>query len=69
MVKSVLSFILSSLRWINWLIQYAVVYPLAMMMLLIVAESHTRADAGEYHRIGAARGICHQGLHGACFAR
>ncbi|HHT0258810.1 TPA: conjugal transfer protein TraP [Raoultella planticola] len=37
MVKSVLSFILSSLRWINWLIQYAVVYPLAMMMLLIVA--------------------------------
>ncbi|VFS91857.1 conjugal transfer protein TraP [Raoultella planticola] len=74
MVKSVLSFILSSLRWINWLIQYAVVYPLAMMMLLIVAvfwtgKSHTRADAGEYHRIGAARGICHQGLHGACFAR
>lgn len=37
MVKSVLSLILSSLRWINWLIQYAVVYPLAMMMLLIVA--------------------------------
>ena len=61
MVKSVLSLILSSLRWINWLIQYAVVYPLAMMMLLIVA--------GEYHRIGAARGICHQGLHGTCFAR
>ena len=37
MVKSVLSLILSSLRWINWLIQYAVVYPLAMMMLQIVA--------------------------------
>ncbi|MGS3451998.1 conjugal transfer protein TraP [Klebsiella electrica] len=37
MAKSLLSLILSSLRWINWLIQYAVVYPLAMMMLLIVA--------------------------------
>ncbi|MFG4139354.1 conjugal transfer protein TraP [Klebsiella pneumoniae] len=36
MVKSLITFILSALRWTRWLMQYAVVYPLAMMMLLIV---------------------------------
>ena len=36
MVKPLLSFTLSVLRWINWLIQYAVVYPLAMMAVLVV---------------------------------
>lgn len=36
MVKLLLSFTLSVLRWINWLIQYAMVYPLAMMAALVV---------------------------------
>ncbi|HBS5971069.1 conjugal transfer protein TraP [Klebsiella pneumoniae] len=36
MVKPLLSFTLSVLRWVSWLVQYAVVYPLAMMMLLVV---------------------------------
>ena len=36
MVRSVTGFILSSLRWFRWLIQYAVVYPLAMMAMLVV---------------------------------
>ncbi|MFP8759923.1 conjugal transfer protein TraP [Klebsiella grimontii] len=36
MVKSLVTVMLSVLRWLNWLIQYAVVYPLAMMMLLVV---------------------------------
>ena len=36
MVKSRAALVLSSLRWFRWLIQHAVVYPLATMMLLIV---------------------------------
>ncbi|HBY9439650.1 TPA: hypothetical protein MJA07_22300 [Klebsiella pneumoniae] len=36
MVKLLLSFTLSVLRWINWLIHYAMVYPLAMMAALVV---------------------------------
>ena len=36
MARSILGFILSALRWIHWLIQYAVVYPLAMMAMLVV---------------------------------
>lgn len=36
MVKSLITCALSALRWINWLMQYAVVLPLAMMMLLVV---------------------------------
>lgn len=36
MVKSRAALVLSALRWFRWLIQHAVVYPLATMMLLIV---------------------------------
>ena len=36
MARSILGFILSALRWVHWLIQYAVVYPLAMMAMLVV---------------------------------
>lgn len=36
MVKSLITLVLSALRWTQWLFQYAVVYPLATMMLLIV---------------------------------
>lgn len=36
MVKSVITLVLSALRWLLWLMLYAVVYPLAMMMLLAV---------------------------------
>ncbi|WP_121554099.1 conjugal transfer protein TraP [Gibbsiella quercinecans] len=36
MVKSLMTLVLSALRWIHWLVQYAVVYPLAMMALLVV---------------------------------
>ena len=36
MVKSLITLVLSTLRWTHWLVQYAVVYPLAMMMLLVV---------------------------------
>ncbi|MBA7848634.1 TraP protein (plasmid) [Klebsiella sp. RHBSTW-00465] len=35
MVKSLITLVLSSLRWFRWLFQYAVVYPLAMMALLV----------------------------------
>lgn len=36
MVKSLITLVLSTLRWTHWLVQYAVVYPLGMMMLLVV---------------------------------
>lgn len=36
MVKSFVTFVLSALRWTHWLIQYAVVYPLVMMMFMVV---------------------------------
>ena len=36
MVKSLITLVLSTLRWTHWLGQYAVVYPLGMMMLLVV---------------------------------
>ncbi|WP_154927181.1 conjugal transfer protein TraP [Klebsiella michiganensis] len=36
MVKSRTALVLSALRWLRWFFQYAVVYPMATMMLLIV---------------------------------
>lgn len=36
MVKSRTALVLSALRWLRWFFQYAVVYPMAPMMLLIV---------------------------------
>ena len=36
MVKSRSALVLSALRWLRWFFQYAVVYPMATMMLLIV---------------------------------
>ena len=39
MVKSLITLVLSTLRWTHWLVQYAVVYPLGMMMLLVVVVS------------------------------
>lgn len=41
MVKSVFTLVLSALRWTHWMFQHAVVYPLAMMMLLVVAAFWT----------------------------
>ena len=36
MVKSLITLVLSTLRWTHWLVQYAGGYPLGMMMLLVV---------------------------------
>lgn len=36
MVKSLITLVLSALRWTQWLFQYAVVYPLAFMAMLVV---------------------------------
>ena len=36
MAKSLITAVLSALRWAHWLVKCAVVYPLAMMMLLVV---------------------------------
>lgn len=36
MVKFLTALVLSALRWLRWLFQYAVVYPMATMMLLII---------------------------------
>lgn len=36
MVKSLITLALSALRWTQWLFQYAVVYPLAFMAILVV---------------------------------
>lgn len=36
MVKSRAALVLPALRWTQWLFQYAVVYPLAFMAMLVV---------------------------------
>lgn len=36
MVKSLITLVLSALHWTQWLFQYAVVYPLAFMAMLVV---------------------------------
>ena len=41
MAKSLITAVLSALRWAHWLVKYAVVYPLAMMMLLVVLVFRT----------------------------
>ncbi|AYO70471.1 hypothetical protein DA795_26400 (plasmid) [Klebsiella pneumoniae] len=35
MAKSLITAVLSALRWAHWLVKCTVVYPLAMMMLLV----------------------------------
>ncbi|MEX7604638.1 conjugal transfer protein TraP, partial [Klebsiella pneumoniae] len=41
MAKSLITAVLSVLRWAHWLVKCAVVYPLAMMMLLVVLVFRT----------------------------
>ncbi|MCI8011025.1 conjugal transfer protein TraP, partial [Klebsiella pneumoniae] len=41
MAKSLITAVLSALRWAHWLVKCAVVYPLAMMMLLVVLVFRT----------------------------
>ena len=41
MAKSLITTVLSALRWAHWLVKCAVVYPLAMMMLLVVLVFRT----------------------------
>lgn len=41
MAKSLITAVLSALRWAHWLVKCAVVYPLAMMMLLVVLMFRT----------------------------